>query len=122
MGEYLDGLAKYAVFKGRATRREFWMFIAVSLGIIVGLTFLEAFLRGLLGFRFTGESALANLYSFAAFLPTVAVGARRMQDTDHPGWWILIPIANLVLAVTEGTAGRNRFGPDPKGRDLTGDI
>lgn len=122
MGEYLDGLAKYAVFKGRATRREFWMFLAVSLGIIVGLTLLEAFLRGLLGFQRTAESALANLYSLAAFLPSMAVGARRMQDTDHAGWWILIPVANVILAATDGTPGKNRFGPDPKGRDLTGDL
>ncbi len=118
MGEFIDGLSKYVKFKGRATRRQFWMFIAVSLGITLGLTFFEGFIRGLFGWGVTGESALANLYSLAVFLPTMAVGARRMQDTDHPAWWILIPIANVIFAVTDGTAGTNKYGPDPKGRDL----
>ena len=118
MGEYLDGLSKYFAFKGRATRREFWMFVAVSAGITVALTMLEAFWLGFFGWEWTGDSVLANLYSLAVFFPTMAVGARRMQDTGHPGWWLLIPIANLYYAVMDGTPGANKFGPDPKGRDL----
>jgi uncharacterized membrane protein YhaH (DUF805 family) len=37
-----------------------------------------------------------------------------MHDTDHSGWWLLLPIVNLIFAVMEGTKGDNRFGPDPK--------
>jgi uncharacterized membrane protein YhaH (DUF805 family) len=37
-----------------------------------------------------------------------------MHDTDHSGWWILLPIVNLIFACTEGTRGPNRFGADPK--------
>ena len=118
MGEFIDGLSKYATFKGMATRRQFWVFIGVSLGITLALTFVEFFLRGLFGWDVSGDSALANLYSLAVFLPTMAVGARRMQDTDHPAWWILVTIANLIFAVTDGTAGTNNYGPYPKGRDL----
>lgn len=51
IGEYLDALSKYVVFKGRATRRQFWTFILVSLGINLTLTFAEFFLRGLLLLR-----------------------------------------------------------------------
>ncbi len=117
IGEYLDALAKYVTFKGRATRRQFWTFILVSLGINLTLTFVEFLLRGLFGWERTSESALANLYSLAVFLPTMAVGARRMQDTNHPGWWILVPIANVIFAFTDGTPGTNKYGHDPKGRD-----
>lgn len=44
-----------------------------------------------------------------------------MQETSHPGWWLLIPIANLFLAVADGTPGPNKYGPDPKGRRLGSD-
>ena len=57
---------------------------------------------------------VTNLYSLAVLLPSVAVGVRRMHDTDHSGWWILLPIVNLIFACTEGTRGPNRFGADPK--------
>lgn len=118
MREYIEGLRKYAVFKGRATRRQFWMFVAVSVGITLVLTFVEAFWRGVFGWQATDESLLANLYSLAVFFPTIAIGARRMQDTNHPGWWLLVPLANLIFAMADGTPGSNRYGPDPKGRDL----
>ncbi len=111
MNEYINGLAKYATFKGRATRREFWMFLGVSLGVTLGLTLFEAFWRGFFGLELSGEGVLANLYSLAVFFPTMAIGARRMQDTSHPGWWLLIPVANLILAVADGTPGTNKYGP-----------
>jgi uncharacterized membrane protein YhaH (DUF805 family) len=42
-------------------------------------------------------------------------GVKRMHDVDKSGWFILVPIYNLVLLLTDGTAGPNRFGDDPKG-------
>ncbi len=53
-------------------------------------------------------------YQLAVPIPSIAVGFRRMHDIDHSGWWLLVPIVNLVFAVSEGTQGYNRFGPDPK--------
>ena len=31
------------------------------------------------------------------------------------GWYLLIPIYNLILAVTPGVIGANEYGEDPKG-------
>ena len=39
---------------------------------------------------------------------------RRMHDTDRSGWWLLVPIANLIFAIQDGQPGDNRFGPSPK--------
>ena len=61
-----------------------------------------------------GSGPLYGLYSLAVLLPAIAVAVRRMHDTDHSGWWILVPFVNFVFAVTEGTNGPNRFGADPK--------
>ncbi|MDT7577550.1 MAG: hypothetical protein QOH17_3883, partial [Pseudonocardiales bacterium] len=64
---------------------------------------------------------LGGLYSLAVLLPSLAVGVRRLHDTDRSGWWLLIgliPIIGgivlLVFFVLEGTRGPNRFGADPK--------
>lgn len=108
MNWYLDVLKKYAEFNGRARRKEYWMFFLFNLII----SFVIGFVCGLI----LGEKGriVANIYSLAVLLPSIAVGVRRMHDTDHSGWWIIVPIVNLVFACIEGTPGPNRFGPDPK--------
>ena len=40
-----------------------------------------------------------------------------MHDVGKSGWFILIPIYNLVLAVTEGDKGANEYGEDPKEKE-----
>lgn len=68
---------------------------------------------------------LLVLYSLAIFIPNLAVIVRRLHDQDKSGWWFLIglvPIIGgiwlLILYLTDGTPGPNRFGPDPKGRGV----
>jgi uncharacterized membrane protein YhaH (DUF805 family) len=105
MNYYLDVLKKYAVFQGRARRKEYWMFVLFSIivSIVIGI------IGGVLH-----TAILGMLYNLAIFVPSIAVGVRRMHDTDHSGWWLLLPIVNLVFACTDGTPGPNRFGEDPK--------
>ncbi len=64
---------------------------------------------------------LSTLYSFGTILPVLAVTARRLHDTNHSAWWILIyflPIVGfiviIIFAATKGDEGENRFGPDPQ--------
>ncbi|TWD52322.1 uncharacterized membrane protein YhaH (DUF805 family) [Pseudomonas sp. SJZ131] len=104
---YIEVLKKYAVFTGRASRREYWMFFLINLGIAFALGFIEAFLGG--------KGILSNIYSLVMFLPSIAVGIRRMHDTDRSGWWILLPIVNIVFLAQDSQPGVNRFGPNPKG-------
>ena len=107
---YVKVLKQYAVFSGRASRQEYWMFFlfnfifALVLGLISGL---------LSSATKTDQSVLSTIYQLAVFLPSLAVGVRRMHDTEHSGWWLLVPIVNLVFAVTKGRAGENKFGPAP---------
>lgn len=106
MSWYLAVLKKYAVFSGRARRKEYWMFVLFNMII----AFVLGFVEGLVG----SPGIISNIYSLAILIPAIAVGVRRMHDTDHSGWWLLFPIVNLVLACTEGTRSDNRFGVDPK--------
>lgn len=119
----------YANFQGRARRKEYWMFMLVHTIIWLVLYLIiaifspseEALLNGAsLGFIPMLMSGLGLIYILATLVPTLAVTARRLHDTDRSGWWQLlnlIPLLSLIVLVftiLEGTRGDNRFGPDPK--------
>lgn len=109
---YLEVLKKYAVFSGRARRKEYWMFILFNLIIGFALGLIEGIVGG--GTPKGDRSILITIYQLAILIPSIAVGVRRMHDTNHNGWWLLFPVVNLVFAVLEGTQGENRYGSDPK--------
>jgi len=112
MNYYIKVLQNYANFNGRARRKEYWMFVLFNVIITLILTFaLQA--AGLQGFE--------NIYTLGVFIPSLAVAVRRMHDVGKSGWFILIPIYNLILALTEGDVGSNEYGPDPKSPD-SGDV
>lgn len=70
---------KYATFSGRASRSEYWWFVlAAVIGAVV--------------FSLPANWVLSTIYSLALFLPGAAAGARRLQDTGRPGWYIFIPM------------------------------
>jgi uncharacterized membrane protein YhaH (DUF805 family) len=105
MSYYLKVLQNYVTFDGRARRAEYWYFVLFN----VIISFVLGFVGGMLRLNF-----LSSIYSLAILLPSIAVGVRRMHDVGKSGWFLLIPIYNLVLAVTPGSAGPNEFGADPK--------
>lgn len=105
MNWYLAVLKKYAIFSGRARRSEYWYFVLFDSLILIALQ--------IVGF-YIGNEILYALYSLAVLIPSLAVGVRRMHDVNKSGWFILIPIYNLILACTDGTAGPNEYGSDPK--------
>ena len=112
---YLGVLNKYAVFTGRARRKEYWMFFLINVIISMGIGFVLGLIAGILHLGEGIAQGLSSLYSLAVLVPSIAVGVRRMHDTNHSGWWLLLPIVNLVFACTEGVRGPNEYGPDPKG-------
>ena len=113
MNYYLDVLKKYAVFNGRAQRKEYWMFVLFNIIISIVLSFVE----GMIGTK----GIIAILYGLALLIPGIAVSVRRLHDTNHSGWWLLIdfvPIIGiiilLVFMVRDSQSGENRYGPNPK--------
>ena len=106
-------LRRYAEFSGRSQRKEFWMFVLFYVIVMVVLGIVEGALglTGMVG----AYGPLTALFLLGIIVPLIAVSIRRMHDQDRSGWWILVPIVNLVFYCLEGTKGDNRFGPDPKG-------
>ena len=108
MSYYIGCFKKYAEFDGRARRMEYWYFFLIDKFIIWGLTVLNAFVGG----RFFW--ILTIVYCLGTIFPRLAVLCRRMHDTDHAGAWMLFPLVNFFIAVSNGTPGDNRFGPNPR--------
>lgn len=108
MDYYLKVLQNYALFTGRARRSEYWYFILFN--------FLISFVLGFIGGAI-GVPIIGTIYSLAVLIPTIAVGVRRMHDNGRSGWFLLVPIYNLVLAVSEGENRENQYGQDPKKLD-----
>ncbi|MFO1303569.1 MAG: DUF805 domain-containing protein [Burkholderiales bacterium] len=119
MNSYLATLKKYAVFDGRAQRKEYWLFVLFNLIIALVLNVIDR-MTGTYSPDY-GMGALGSIYALAVLLPGIGVTIRRLHDTDRSGWWILlvfIPILGglvlLVFMILDGTPGTNRFGPNPK--------
>ena len=113
-------LRRYAEFSGRSQRKEYWMFFLFQIIVVVVLGIIEGAL-GLTGMVAGAYGPLTALFWLAVLIPGIAVGIRRLHDTDRSGWWLLlafVPIVGaivlIVFFVTDGTRGPNRFGADPK--------
>jgi uncharacterized membrane protein YhaH (DUF805 family) len=115
---YFETLRKYAVFAGRARRREYWMFELWHALILVALFVIDikASASG-----HDQRAVLTGLYILVTALPAFAGSVRRLHDTNHSGWAILIGLIPLVgqfvllrFLIKDGDPGVNRFGPNPK--------
>jgi uncharacterized membrane protein YhaH (DUF805 family) len=118
---------KYVDFQGRARRSEFWLFALFVTVLFVICVVISAIGESnkIPALQAIGGLALLVL-SLGTILPGLAVRFRRLHDIDRSAWWIfiaLVPLVGgivlLIFSVTDGTPGKNRYGPDPKGRGDT---
>jgi uncharacterized membrane protein YhaH (DUF805 family) len=109
---FLAVLKKYTVTTGRASRKEFWMFvlaniiISMILGILVIIPIL-GIIAGIASFAF----------GLVTIIPSITVGVRRLHDTNKSGWLmllLLIPLVGwipvVILCALQGTPGENKYG------------
>ena len=120
MNWVLEPLKKYAVFEGRARRKEYWYFALFYLLAMIATTIVDM-MTGM--YSQTLEiGVLSGILVLAIFMPSLSVTVRRLHDTDRSGWWVLIglipiigAIVLLVFMALDSQPGANRFGPNPKG-------
>jgi uncharacterized membrane protein YhaH (DUF805 family) len=107
-------LENYANFSGRARRAEYWWTALINLGIYVVLFGI---------FDVIGDAGyvLLGLFYVVILIPSLAVGIRRLHDTNKSGWWLLISlvpfVGSIILIVflaTDGERGPNQYGVSPK--------
>lgn len=128
-------LRLYATFKGRARRREYWLFILLSwliCGVIAGVGMALGWQPLTAAYEWKiipGADAtsldrtifwLLMAVIALLFLPTIAVQVRRFHDRGNSAWmllWHIVPYAGelviLYAMVMPGTVGPNRYGDDP---------
>ena len=106
-------LKNYANFTGRARRKEFWFF---SLAMFIAAIII-AIIDGILG----TYPLFYTLLILGTFVPSLAVGVRRLHDTGRSGWWYLIcliPLIGTILLIvwfaTETTRENNQWGKPAK--------
>jgi uncharacterized membrane protein YhaH (DUF805 family) len=106
-----SGFSNYVGFTGRAQRSAYWFWALFEVLVLVAALVIDAVI---------GVSILYPLGALALFLPSLAVGVRRLHDLDKSGWWLLIGLIPLVGGIillvwfcSRGTVGGNRFGSDP---------
>jgi uncharacterized membrane protein YhaH (DUF805 family) len=102
-----SAFSNYATFKGRTRRSGYWFFYLVWVLVTLVASIMDTVLFGT---PFLGYGLIYSVAGLALFLPNLAVSVRRMHDVDKSGWFILVPIYNIVLLCTDSTPGANRFG------------
>ncbi|MBB4615233.1 DUF805 domain-containing protein [Novosphingobium taihuense] len=120
---------RYADFSGRSRRKEYWMFVLLSL-IVTMICMMLMLGGGMMSAEETGSepgllfwlgAGLLGIFVLGSFIPSIAVQVRRFHDQDRSGWMVLlgfIPyVGGLIVFIfmcLDGTRGPNRFGSDPK--------
>ena len=108
--------SKYATFKGRASRSEYWWWTLfnILLGILIGV------ILGLSGASEDTVDIVSSIFALLMLLPNIAVSVRRIHDSGRSGWWwwiILVPLAGpiffLFLLVAKSQEGDNKYGEYP---------
>lgn len=98
---YVYALNNYANFKGRATRSEFWWFTLFYFIFACVCAFLDGLLNA--GFFY-------SIYFLVTLIPSISVTARRLHDTGHSGWLMLIPIVPIIWCCQKSDEGDNAYG------------
>jgi uncharacterized membrane protein YhaH (DUF805 family) len=107
-----SGFDHYVKFDGRASRPAFWWWFLFGILVGIGANIIDLIL---------GTWGVVNgLAGLALLLPNLSVAIRRLHDTDHSGWWVLIgliPIIGwivlLIFYLRDSDPGENKYGPPP---------
>jgi uncharacterized membrane protein YhaH (DUF805 family) len=107
-----SGFDHYVKFDGRASRPAYWWWFLFTILVAVAASIIDAAIGSF--------GVISGIAGLALLLPGLSVAIRRLHDTDHSGWWVLIgliPIIGfivlLVFYLRQSDLGENRYGPPP---------
>lgn len=112
-------LNKYATFKGRARRSEYWWFILFYCLVLIAAAVLDNLFGITIERTFYG--AIYCIAALVLFLPNLTVTVRRLHDINKSGWnilWGIIPLIGSILLIVwccqDSQAEANQYGESPK--------
>lgn len=107
---YMQMWNMFGNFRARTSRSTYWKTTAVNVLILLVLLIFNIASHVFLIIYF--------LYSIAAIIPGLAMGVRRLHDTNRSGGWMfiaLIPVVGsiilLVFFLLPSDSSDNRYGP-----------
>lgn len=110
---------KYATFKGRARRSEYWWFILFYCLVLIAAALLDNLFGITIERTFYG--AIYCIAALVLFLPNLTVTVRRLHDINKSGWnilWGIIPLIGSILLIVwccqDSQAEANQYGESPK--------
>ena len=125
---YISWFKKYACFKGRSRRSEYWYgFLANTIvGWILQIIVFATYKGTISGLQEYNALLLSHplliIFNLVTFLPVLAAAVRRLHDTGRSGWYYFMmfvplagPIIFLVFLATDSQPGVNKYGTCPKG-------
>jgi uncharacterized membrane protein YhaH (DUF805 family) len=109
---------KYATFSGRASRSEFWWwaligFIISSVLSSIGLAIAGGDMTTVENMTSGSRNALSGLWGLVTLIPSLALGVRRLHDTNRSGWWLLIalvPVVGVIVLIVFYASSSNPAG------------
>lgn len=130
MSYYIEAWQKCIIFKGRTSRKAFWSFQFINFLIFIPICFIiktfsiENYINEYPYYTISYPYYvnIFLIYPIAIFLPQISSFIRRFHDTGKSGWMVVllyIPIVNiwpLVLLLTKGDLGHNKYGSNPEER------
>lgn len=110
---------KYATFKGRARRSEYWWFVLFYSLVLIAAAILDNLFGITIEHTFYG--AIYCIAALVLFLPNLTVTVRRLHDINKSGWnilWGIIPLIGSILLIVwccqDSKAEANQYGESPK--------
>ncbi len=108
MKHYINAFSRYFEMGGRTTRREYWMFYLFHVIVLALCLLLDVYVG-----QNNGFPLFYTAYILFAFIPNITVAVRRMHDSGRSGWWVIVPVVNLVFLCWDSQLGSNEYGIDP---------
>ncbi|PZU07420.1 DUF805 domain-containing protein [Sphingomonas sp.] len=116
MTEMLTPIRRYADFRGRSDRGEFWLFMLFLIAGWLLFALIDQLLGfgrfdrnwqtynwGLVGMADWNGGFLSMMFWLGMLIPTIAVAVRRLHDANHGAGWLLlffVPVIGwLVLLI-----------------------
>ena len=90
-------LTKYADFRSRASRAEFWNFSLFLVILYICADIADVAIAGVSWLEHDGFGPVYLIVTIATLLPALAVSVRRLNDINISGWWVLLSITIIGL-------------------------
>ena len=129
---FIKCIKNYTIFKGRASRTEFWYFmlywsifyiIIIAIDKALGGNFINIKTLPFSEFiplaKLVEEVGLLTLiYRPLTIVPSLAVISRRLHDINKSGWWCLTCVTPLIIILIiflckKSDEKENKYGQKP---------